>query len=203
MPPKSNKKNGKGNKDKVDKKNKKGSKVVITKIAKAPKSSKAPKPSKKVEIDIESESGSDYDNESETELSEMVENSESSDMDYGADDSEGSEEGVLVLEDILDIREKDKSERIIITGDERVMSDRLTHYELTTVICFREAQIEAGSPKFTGIIANNPRGFAIAELRERRCTLKVLRHSHDNYYEEWKVNEMLIPLNSSSIMQKK
>lgn len=195
MPPKSNKKEVKSKSSKKDNK----------------KSDKKPQKTKKSQDQLNDEQSEEVslseelltDEEESIEISDDLEDSDSSEnMDYGADDDEDFEEEIIVIEDILDTREQDKSERIIKTGSDRVMSDRLNHYELTSIICFREAQIESGSPIFTDSICDNPRDYAIAELKERKCTLKILRHSHANIYEEWKVNEMIIPLNNSSMMKK-
>lgn len=207
MPPKSNKKDSKS-KSKSAKSQKPASSKKTDKKSKTSAKLDKSKKSKKNEEFEESEEVSLSeelltDDEDSTELSEDLDKSDSSDnMDYGADDDEEPEEEIIVIEDILDTREQDKSERLIKTGASRVMSDRLNHYELTSVICFRVAQIEAGSPIFTDSICDNPRDYAIAELKERKCTLKILRHSHANIYEEWKVNEMIIPLNNSSMMKK-
>ena len=94
----------------------------------------------------------------------------------------------------------EKNDKIILTGDKRTMSDRVTMNEYALILSMRIAQIENGSPIF---LKHNPytvtRDIAIAEIRENannengNYPLKILRHSHSNVYEEWKIHEMSIP----------
>ena len=194
-------------------------KKVPTKNAKPAKSAKQAKNEKlekKEKKDDESES-EEVSSELDLSLSEEEDESgeDSVDLDYqedpksddeSEDDGSGDDEDEDDVKDedrlilVFDERERDRAERTVLTGDDRVMSDRLTLQELTFVICSRVAQIESNSVVFAEIQdIDHPRAIAIRELKNKACPLKVLRHSHGNVYEEWRINEMKIPWNSSGM----
>ena len=168
------------------------------------------------ESDTKSESESSYEEES-LEDDEIVESEEAD----AEDDAESVEEEENIEEDDdmsdddsgsekvdqkdaplewIDDSVLEKTDKIILTGDVRVMSDRVTMNEFALIIAMRIAQIEAGSPIF---LDNNPyssiKDIVHAEIRENannkggNYPLKIIRHSHSNIYEEWLVREMSIP----------
>lgn len=139
------------------------------------------------------------------------------------DESQASDDGEEDIEDIdsdsgsekpdqedvplewIDNSVLEKTDKIIITGDKRIMSDRVTMNEFALIVAMRIAQIEAGSPIF---LDNNPytaiKDIVLAEIRENannkggNYPLKIIRHSHSNIYEEWLIREMSIPVIVSS-----
>ena len=139
--------------------------------------------------------------------SEELENEETSNTvdedieeDMSEDDERSTEQHQEAPLEWIDDSALEKTDKIILTGDKRVMSDRITMNEFALLISMRIAQIEAGSPIF---LNNNPynsiKEIALAEIRENannkdgNYPLKILRHSHSNYYEEWLIREMSIP----------
>jgi hypothetical protein len=170
----------------------------------------------KLQDEDESEKESDTETESYEEESieddEDVEESEKEDEeesdieDIDEDLSEGDDSGSEKKEqedaplEWIDDSVLEKTDKIILTGDDRVMSDRVTMNEFALITSMRIAQIEAGSPIF---LDKNPytsvKEIVLAEIRENannkngNYPLKILRHSHSNIYEEWYVREMSIP----------
>lgn len=158
------------------------------------------------ETESESESNEDdvsveEEEESEEEGSETTEDAEAEEDVESDDDDSGSEKGDQTAPlEWIDDSVLEKTDKIIITGDTRVMSDRVTINEFALITSMRIAQIEAGSPIF---LKHNPytstREIALAELRENsnqkdgNCPLMILRHSHSNIWEEWKISDMSIP----------
>lgn len=188
-----------------------------TKVAKPTKKSTTTIPKKaslkkkdEIEEDIDENSVSEEIEESE-ELDEDLDKSDS--IDYSDDEDEeddeeddeesdkSDDENYETLEYIIDVREADKSERIILTGLQRQMTDRVTHAELANIVSVRAAQIEKDPVCFVEVDPiDTPQAIAIKELKKRVCPFKIIRHSHSNVYEEWKVNEMKIPWNSTGMM---
>lgn len=172
------------------------------------------KPSKTSE-DSEEESEEVVSSISEDEDIEESEAEKSLDYGYGQEDDE-IEESVddedpkkakkAVIEMIQEHEETEKSERIILTGEKRIMSDQMTMYELSALISIRCSQIEGGSPVFVDIGAlTDEREIAIRELQyynkkihKSGCPLKIHRYSHDNIYEEWFPHELRIPWEAGS-----
>lgn len=173
---------------------------------------------KKDEPESDDELGTDENSlsdEVEVEDSEEIDEDKSDSIDYSDDedevdededeDSDKSDEEIYeTLEYIIDVRENDKSERILLTGTQRQMTDRVTPAELAIIVSVRAAQIEQDPVCFAQIdTIDTPQAIAIKELKARKCPFKIIRHSHSNIYEEWKVNEMKIPWNSTGMMNVK
>lgn len=152
----------------------------------------------------------EVDSEEELDKSDSIDYSddENDDKDLDDDDDEKEEdsdksddENYETLEYIIDVREADRSERILLTGTQRRMTDRVTPAELASIVSVRAAQIELDPVCFADIDPiDTPQAIAIKELKKRTCPFKIIRHSHSNIYEEWKVNEMKIPWNSTGMM---
>jgi len=134
-------------------------------------------------------------------------------MDYGEDGDEddtedaseesgSTEQEIKDLDWTVDLIEKDQEERIVLTGDGRVMCERVTIFELANIVSTRAAQIENGSKVFVKIKeGSNPKSIAISELKKNVCPLKIMRHSHSNVYEEWRLSEMIIPWDCSGMIE--
>lgn len=184
-------------------------------IEKTKKSSKESDFLATLEDESEEESKSEsesYEEEMEDSVSD-IEDDEDEKTDEDDIDDEDLEEDVSEAEDDgekpdqeaplewIDDSVLETTDKIIITGDKRVMSDKVTMNEFSLMISMRIAQIEAGSPIF---LNNNPyssiKEIALAEIRENannkdgNYPLKILRHSHSNIYEEWLIREMSIPV---------
>lgn len=163
------------------------------------KSDKSDESDKIEELDDDEENSNEYDEESTSDKSDDEDGSEE-------DDEDGSGSGEKMnapMEIITDVRETEKSERIIITGKKRVMQDRMSLPELTSIVCARIQQIENGSPVFVDITSlGNPKDIAIEELRQGTCPIKIIRHHHGNKYEVWHVHEMIIPWSASGCLKK-
>jgi len=193
---------------------------TVAKSAKPVKPTKSIPAKKAVVKKNQEEEESDDDYTDENSLSDEVEDEEedldkSDSIDYSdeeddLDDDESDDEGdsdksddenFETLEYIIDVRETDKSERIILTGTQRQMTDRVTPAELAIIVSVRAAQIEQDPVCFAEIDnIDTPQAIAVKELKKRTCPFKIIRHSHSNIYEEWKVNEMKIPWNSTGMM---
>lgn len=192
-----------------------------------------PKPQTKKVTSKESEYLSKLEDESESESeSSTVSEEDNSISEEEISEEELSEEDSIELDDLdedisddasdeekpehdaplewIDNSVLESTDKIILTGDKRVMSDRINMNEFALLTSIRIAQIEAGSPIF---LDKNPyrstRDIAMEEIRQNaNCKngnypLKIIRHSHDNIYEEWKVSEMSIPhiMSSGSIIE--
>ena len=131
-------------------------------------------------------------------------------MDYGDDDKDdessldesNSTEEPKDLDWTVDLIEKDEEERIVLTGNDRVMCERVTIFELANIVSTRAAQIENGSAVFVKIKeGDTPKSIATHELKKNVCPLKIMRHSHSNVYEEWRLSEMIIPWDCSGMIE--
>lgn len=156
--------------------------------------------------DIDESQESENEDESEKE-DESLESDDGDEDIEDVDSDSGSEKADQ--EDVplewIDNSVLEKTDKIILTGDKRIMSDRVTMNEFALIVAMRIAQIEAGSPIF---LDNNPyiaiKDIALAEIRENannkggNYPLKIIRHSHSNIYEEWLIREMSIPVIVSS-----
>lgn len=83
---------------------------------------------------------------------------------------------------------------VVVPKDKRITSEIMTHAEYTRVVSERAKQIENNAPIF--IILKNehdPIKIAEAEIRQKKCPLKIVRYLTKNIKEEWKVNDMIIP----------
>ena len=159
---------------------------------------------------LESDDIDESENSQESQESEKEDESLDSDVEEDIEDvdsdsgSEKAEQEDVPLE-WIDNSVLEKTDKIILTGDKRIMSDRVTMNEFALIVAMRIAQIEAGSPIF---LDNNPyiaiKDIVLAEIRENannkggNYPLKIIRHSHSNIYEEWLIREMSIPTIVSS-----
>ena len=86
---------------------------------------------------------------------------------------------------------------IHIRGDQRVLSDIMSVFELSSVITVRINQIETNNNAFCSGKYGSARDMAVAELRERMCPLELLRtkgiYRGIKYVEVWSPNEMVLP----------
>lgn len=74
-------------------------------------------------------------------------------------------------------------------GSDRILSDKISLYELVRVIEIRENHILRGSPVYVEN-ENFPEEIAFQEVYEKKCPLAILRNRTGNIYEYWEVNEL-------------
>jgi len=160
---------------------------------------------------------SDMSEVSEEPEAEMSDNREMSDgeMDDEEDDEEGDDnddDNVRAIDDIEtttkideDIISKTTRIRKIIPHDKRTISDRMTRYELANLIANRAKHIQMGAEIFIDInnmdkeedIAKKEIMTLNKKTGKSNCELYISRFSHSDdqfdYYENWYINEMIIP----------
>lgn len=83
----------------------------------------------------------------------------------------------------------------IVTGDNRVASEKMTMAIFTSVISLRAKHISQGGPIFidkSKYKYTTARDWALEEMRQLKCPL-MIRLKIGNIYEEWRINEMIPP----------
>jgi DNA-directed RNA polymerases I, II, and III subunit RPABC2 len=94
-------------------------------------------------------------------------------------------------------------ERIIITGDDRITTSKMSMFEITELISIRGEHISKFADCYVSINGlSDPMDMAKRELMARKCPLVIHRHIGDMtvngelqlYYELWYPNEMQFPV---------
>lgn len=92
--------------------------------------------------------------------------------------------------EVLDI----SSANVQIRSSERKTLPRMTKYEKAHVIGVRASQLSAGAPPFVDIgNESNPLGIATMELNEKKIPFIIRRRLPDNSFEDWAIDELMIP----------
>lgn len=88
----------------------------------------------------------------------------------------------------------------VVPDDERITSHLMTKLEFSSVKGLRAQQIDSGGPVFTNIPEGmvDSKEIAEKEIFDRRCPLKIIRELNDDKIEEWKCNDLIIPVNYRS-----
>ena len=93
------------------------------------------------------------------------------------------------------------SVKIIIRGDDRVLSAKLSIFDIAAILSARISEINSGSPVY--IVDDkkfNPKQLAIEEIIQGKCPLSLERHVNANIFEEWDVNEMYVDVKFSDLL---
>lgn len=83
----------------------------------------------------------------------------------------------------------------IITGDDRVISDRMTMPVFTSIVGLRAKHISRGSMIFIDtktFVRKSAHEYALEELKQGKCPFKI-RLPRGNFKEEWEVTEFILP----------
>ncbi|KMV65559.1 DNA-directed RNA polymerase [Encephalitozoon cuniculi EcunIII-L] len=81
-----------------------------------------------------------------------------------------------------------------IKASERKTLPRMTKYEKAHVIGVRATQLSAGAPPFVDIgNETNPLNIANMELSEKKIPFIIRRKLPDSSFEDWAVDELMIP----------
>jgi DNA-directed RNA polymerase subunit K/omega len=85
--------------------------------------------------------------------------------------------------------------QLIKYGDDRVLSPKMSLFDLVSVIGNRINQLEGGLPAF--IEGDyDPEVLAIKEIEQKKCPLSILRAAGEKngikIVEMWEVNEMVV-----------
>ncbi|AFM98729.1 DNA-directed RNA polymerase [Encephalitozoon hellem] len=86
------------------------------------------------------------------------------------------------------------STEVKIKNSQRKTLPRMTKYEKAHVIGVRASQLSAGAPPFVDIgNESNPLSIANMELNEKKIPFIIRRRLPDNSFEDWAIDELMIP----------
>jgi DNA-directed RNA polymerases I, II, and III subunit RPABC2 len=89
--------------------------------------------------------------------------------------------------------EEEQSERRVRKSERKTLP-RMTKYEKAHVLGVRASQLSAGAPPFVDIgNETNPLAIASMELNEKKIPFVIRRRLPDNSFEDWSIDELLIP----------
>ncbi|EJW01347.1 hypothetical protein EDEG_00472 [Edhazardia aedis USNM 41457] len=75
-----------------------------------------------------------------------------------------------------------------------ITSNRMTKYEKAHILGIRALQISMGAPPLVDIeYETDPLKIALMELNQKKMPFQLRRRLPDASYEEWDINEMIIP----------
>lgn len=99
-------------------------------------------------------------------------------------------------EHVIEVSEPIPNTIYIITGDNRKTSDILTLKEFARIVGVRATQIADNiRPKIFTDVDNitSVHDMVIKEIRDKKCPFKIRRKISPTHYEEWSINEMMLP----------
>lgn len=81
-----------------------------------------------------------------------------------------------------------------IDTKERITSTRMTKFEKAHILGVRALQLSMSAPPLVDIEdETDPLKIAFKELKEGKIPFIIRRKLPDNSYEEWNVNELIVP----------
>mmetsp|Transcript_2814 Transcript_2814/g.7016 ORF Transcript_2814/g.7016 Transcript_2814/m.7016 type:complete len:129 (-) Transcript_2814:554-940(-) len=110
---------------------------------------------------------------------------EPEEFDDGVGGDEQAEENMEVLE----------GEQAAAAGDRpRITTRYMTKYERARVLGTRALQISMNAPVMVALDGEtDPLEIAMKELREKKIPFTIRRYLPDGSYEDWRVDELIIP----------
>jgi len=105
-------------------------------------------------------------------------------------DQDGADEGVVEVGD----RPEDGMAGQAVAIEDRITTPYMTKYERARILGTRALQISMNAPVMVELEGEtDPLQIALKELRARKIPITVRRFLPDGSYEDWNVDELIIP----------
>ena len=112
----------------------------------------------------------------------------------GEEEEEQGEEGEGAADDVVEIDRNDGEEGQAVAMEDRITTPYMTKYERARVLGTRALQISMNAPVMVELEGEtDPLQIALKELRQRKIPITVRRFLPDMSYEDWNVDELIIP----------
>ena len=108
----------------------------------------------------------------------------------------GEEDAALADQDVVEIgREGEEGmQGMAVAMEDRITTPYMTKYERARILGTRALQISMNAPVMVALEGEtDPLQIALKELRERKIPITVRRFLPDMSYEDWNVDELIIP----------
>jgi len=110
------------------------------------------------------------------------------------EEQEGEEAGDDVEREVVDIDAPDGEHGTAVPPSERITTPYMTKFERARILGTRALQISMNAPVMVQIDGEtDPLQIALKELRQRKIPITVRRFLPDSSYEDWNVDELIIP----------
>ena len=114
----------------------------------------------------------------------------------GDAEAEGEEAGDAAANDVVGIDEPEDgaTEGRAVAVEDRITTPYMTKYERARILGTRALQISMNAPVMVELEGEtDPLQIALKELRHRKIPITVRRFLPDGSYEDWNVDELIIP----------
>merc|ERR1719197_1012042 len=111
------------------------------------------------------------------------------------EEGQGEDGEAAGADDVVEIdRPEDGEEGLAVAVEDRITTPYMTKYERARILGTRALQISMNAPVMVELEGEtDPLQIALKELRQRKIPITVRRFLPDSSYEDWNVDELIIP----------